>query len=239
MKTKFSQHGMTLVEILIALLLGAFLIGGVLEIFSSSKQTSKMQENLSRIQENARFAMNSITRDVRQAGYRECLTAALTPISGTNGAGNAQDSITLEQSTGACGAPVTANTRYTIQTGASGRLSLFKRERPPAAAVAVELVEDIQNMQVLYGEDTNMDSATGISTDYVANRYVAFGTAGLNMARVVSIRISFLVSSMDDNLTPTTANTFPYNGANIAIAPPDRRLRRVFTSTIAVRNRLQ
>lgn len=238
MKTSDYQTGLTLVEILIALLLGIFLIGGVLQIFSNTKQTSKMQENLSRIQENARFAMDRIARDVRQAGYRECLTVAgLVPISGTNGAANAPDTISLQQSNGICGATTIVTTAYTIQTGASGRLSLFRSISP---AAAVELVEDIQNMQILYGEDLNMDPATGRSTDFVPNRYVAFGTAGLNMARVVSIRISLLVSSMDDNLIPTTAaaNRYAYNGNN-SIAPNDRRLRRVFTSTIAVRNRLQ
>jgi type IV pilus assembly protein PilW len=240
MKIRYRQTGLTLVEILIALLLGAFLIGGILQIFSSSKQTNRMEENLSRMQENARFAMDRIARDVRQAGYRECLTAAIVPITGTNGATNAPDRITLQQSTGDCVppaavAPVTETTTYSIQAGASGRPSLFRATAP---AAAVELVEGIQNMQILYGEDLDMIPATGISTDYVANRYVAFGTAGLNRARVVSIRISLLVSSMDDNLIPTIANTFPYNGTNIAIVPPDRRLRRVFTSTIAARNRL-
>ncbi len=237
---------MTLVEIMIALLLGAFLIGGVLQIFSGSKQTNQMQENLSRMQENARFAMDRITRDVRQAGYRECFTVAgLVPINGTNGAVNAPDTIILQQSTGDCippaaVAPVTTTTTYSIQLGGNNRPALFKRVSPPAAAAApTEFVEGIENMQILYGEDLDMIPATGISTDYVANRYVAFGTAGLLMARVVSIRISLLVSSMDDNLIPTTAaaNRYAYNGTN-NIAPNDRRLRRVFTSTIALRNRL-
>ncbi len=69
MKNKPYQTGMTLIEILIALLIGAFLLGGVLQIFVSSKQTNRMQENLSRLQENGRFAMNFLTKDIRMAGY--------------------------------------------------------------------------------------------------------------------------------------------------------------------------
>ncbi|TAL47465.1 MAG: pilus assembly protein PilW, partial [Methylovulum sp.] len=65
MNNKPCQTGMTLIEILIAMLLGVFLIGGVIQIFISTKQTYRMQEGLSRLQENGRFAMDFITKDVR------------------------------------------------------------------------------------------------------------------------------------------------------------------------------
>jgi len=55
------------------------------------------------------------------------------------------------------------------------------------------------------------------------------------MDQVVSIRISLLVRSMDDNLT-LVPRAYTYNGTTTT--PADRRLRRVFSSTIAVRNRL-
>jgi len=67
------QQGMTLIEIMIALLLGAFLLAGILQIFLSTKQTYRMQDNISRLQENGRFAMEFITRDLRMAGYFGCL----------------------------------------------------------------------------------------------------------------------------------------------------------------------
>jgi type IV pilus assembly protein PilW len=73
MKNKTYQTGMTLIEIMIALLIGAFLLGGVLQIFISSKQTYRMQENLSRLQENGRFAMEFLSRDIRMAGYWDCM----------------------------------------------------------------------------------------------------------------------------------------------------------------------
>lgn len=69
-----NQLGMTLIEILIAMLLGAFLLGGVLQIFSNTKQTYRMQEGLSRLQENGRFAMEFISQDLRMAGFFGCLS---------------------------------------------------------------------------------------------------------------------------------------------------------------------
>jgi type IV pilus assembly protein PilW len=66
------QNGLTLIELLIAMVLAALLLAGILQIFISSKQAYKLQENLSRLQENGRFAMDFITKDVRIAEYTGC-----------------------------------------------------------------------------------------------------------------------------------------------------------------------
>jgi type IV pilus assembly protein PilW len=67
------QKGFTLIEIMIALLLGIFLTSGIIQVFLGSKQTYRMQENMSRIQENGRFAMYFLARDIRMSGYWGCV----------------------------------------------------------------------------------------------------------------------------------------------------------------------
>src|SRR5665647_3594938 len=93
MKNKNHQVGMTLIEIMIALLIGAFLLGGMLQIFINSKQTYRMQENLSRLQENGRFALDFLAKDIRMAGYWGCLGTSTTnaDIAGTNDKSNLSD----------------------------------------------------------------------------------------------------------------------------------------------------
>jgi len=54
-------------------------MAGVIQIFLSAKQAYRLQENLSRLQENGRFAMDFITKDVRMAGYAGC-SSKVTPI---------------------------------------------------------------------------------------------------------------------------------------------------------------
>lgn len=224
---KSKQQGMTLLEILIALTLGAFLLGGVIHIFINSNRSYRMQENLSRMQENGRFALDFIRTDVRMADYRECFSDAsvANAVSGTNDVGaNNVDSITVTQKTNTCGNPnATATTIYTIQAGSNG-LGLFR----DTTGVAQELIEGVENMQIVYGEDTDADGTP--------NYYVPAGTAGLNMAQVVSVRVSLLIRSSDDLLTSQPI-AYTYNG--VATTPADRRLRRVFSSTITLRNRLQ
>lgn len=337
------QSGMTLVEIMISLLIGAFLLAGVLQIFIHTRQTYRMQENLSRLQENGRFAMEFISKDLRMAGHMGCASlGAVTPtidaspqnpnpnpavnpftnlnaISGSNNIANNwntgacsasdacvanTDAVTIQYAD-SCGGYLTGNMgtdnaniqipaantcdidqydtllisdcgaadvfiatsassgagtqtiahannqnaspklgkvygpdaeifvfrtySYFIRTGASGRPALWRLDNAKAVVAGsnpVELLEDIENIQILYGEDTDADAT--------ANYYVPANSVA-NIANVLSIRISVLAATADDNLASQPL-AYTFNGTTTT--PTDRRLRRVFTSTLAVRNRL-
>jgi len=217
-KSRFKQQqGMTLIEIMIALVLGIFLIAGVLEIFLGSKQSNRMLENLSRLQENGRYAMDFMSRDIREAGLREvCFEREIpTAITGTNDDGlNGSDSVTTQISEDDCplssSVLTTIPTVYSVTAGTSGEPALWRS----IDGTNQELIEGIENLQILYGED--------IDNDYTPDYYLAAGSAGLNMNQVVSVQITLTVRSLEDNLTGIG----------------DGRLRRIFSSTIAVRNRL-
>ena len=98
-----------------------------------------------------------------------------------------------------------------------------------------ELLEGIENMQILYGEDTDAD-ADGANGDGTANRYVAFGASGLDIDRIVSVRISLLARSLNNNLT-TAPSPYTFNGVTVTPASTDKYLRKVFTTTITLRNK--
>lgn len=66
------QKGLTLVELMIAVVLGLILVAGVIQIFVANKQTYRVTDAQSRLQENARFALEVLTRDIRSAGYSGC-----------------------------------------------------------------------------------------------------------------------------------------------------------------------
>lgn len=350
MKNKSYQIGFGLLEIMIALTIGAFLLGGVLQIFSNGRQTNKSQEGLSRLQESGRFALDLLTRDIRTAGYIGCnsvvpitntlnnpaaflynfaqaiegfeatTAAAWTPAinaevtaprvggsdiitirraetqnftvtthaattdpltldvtatlanlidAGYIDAPNTNKCITAivsnckaaavfqpsaiaartlthaavaSNATCASGEPgnQTANlgstfqnaqvfpintVSYFVRNGPRGRPSLYRRI---GSGNAQEMVEGIEQMQILYGVDNDA------TRDGAANTYLTANTVA-DMTRVVSVRISILASTVDDNVADQPTTIF-YNGANLNSG--DRRLRRVFTTTIALRNRL-
>lgn len=67
------QHrGFSMVELMVAMTLGIILTGGVVQIYINSKQTYRMQDNESRLQENGRFALQYLSKDLRMAGFIGC-----------------------------------------------------------------------------------------------------------------------------------------------------------------------
>lgn len=66
------QAGLSLIEILVAMALGLVVLAGATNLFLGSSRTFEVNESLSRMQEDARFALNRVERDVRMAGFRGC-----------------------------------------------------------------------------------------------------------------------------------------------------------------------
>lgn len=64
-----ARSGFSLVEMLVAIVLGVGLLTLLLQLFISSKQNYTIQETLGRMQENARHAIESMTYDLRMAGF--------------------------------------------------------------------------------------------------------------------------------------------------------------------------
>ena len=102
------------------------------------------------------------------------------------------------------------------------------------ASNGYELIEGVENMQILYGEDTDA-GCEGANGDGTANRYVPISEASLVIDCIVSVRVSLLARSLNDNLT-TTPSQVTYNGDPYPTTP-DRYLRKVFTTTITLRNK--
>ncbi len=66
------QRGLTLIELLIAMLIGTLLILGATSMFIANKRVYKEVDYQGRLAENARFAIEMITRDIRMAGFVGC-----------------------------------------------------------------------------------------------------------------------------------------------------------------------
>jgi type IV pilus assembly protein PilW len=342
-----SQKGLTLVELLVAMLAGVLLTVGVVNIFISAKRNYKLQENLSRLQENGRLAINLMSKDIRMAGYTNsaCYTANPSVIPTAYQAFDLANAVNITTPanvtawciTNSCVASTTTGTTPNTATATLGGVSTSVRTdvvriyqwqsitcppsdranagtltgagiptlgistiangTPPANAFEFsyflrsnvdndtnttglsavpalwkidgsvsltpqERVQNIENMVVSYGVDTD--------ADYVPNYYVTAdkmtgtsSTATSPWLSIVSISISLVVVTDDNGLTdtqqpyifngatitPTTvcsyngvvisnATTCPNGSPAAAVVVPDYRLRRVFSTSIAVRNRL-
>lgn len=92
------QSGFSIIEIMVALALSVVLAVGAITIVSNTSSGFKHTDARSRVQENARFALEMLTHDLRQVGYFGC--AMGTPldeemIEATDGDGDTSDAITV------------------------------------------------------------------------------------------------------------------------------------------------
>lgn len=70
--TRVRAAGFTMIELMVALALSLLLLLGVVAIFSSSRVAYESTDQLSRVQETGRFALDEISRRVRAAGFSSC-----------------------------------------------------------------------------------------------------------------------------------------------------------------------
>jgi len=73
------QSGLTLVEVMVAIVISLILLTGVIQIFVGNKQTYSKTEALSRVQENGRFAMDYIAKEIRMADFWGCANNDANP----------------------------------------------------------------------------------------------------------------------------------------------------------------
>lgn len=66
------SRGFTLIELMVAMLLGLIVIAGAASVFVASSATYKSNQGLSEVQTNARIAFELMSRDLRQAGLNGC-----------------------------------------------------------------------------------------------------------------------------------------------------------------------
>lgn len=222
------QHGFSMVELLVALVLSTILLGGIIQLFIGSKQTYRFHDALSRLQENGRFALEIMSHDIRLAGHNDIDNAVRANPAGTNG----EDDITLRwrDENG-------AQTRV-FSIGPSGNNTL---RTCAAAATSLrlnlngggdqELIEGVEQMQILYGIcDTN---------GRVTPPYLNAAGVGANWLNVCSVRIHLLLVSAQDRVVTEPQNIFfPYDQNVNQINPNDLCLRQAFSTTVAIRNRI-
>lgn len=74
------QQGLSLIELMIALVIGLILTAGTIQIFLSTKATYRLETALSRMQETGRFIVDVMAKEIRMAGFNGCASrGTITP----------------------------------------------------------------------------------------------------------------------------------------------------------------
>lgn len=137
--------------------------------------------------------------------------------------------------------PLSANAYYLRNSGrryTSSQVfipSLYRQTlTSTGTTVAEELVSGVSDLQILYGVDTSV-TPTGVIGSYLSAGQI--NTAGYNWSdpkRVLAVRVTVTLESEDDNMS-TASQSFTLGNGTVMT---DRRLRRSYTMTFGVRQRL-
>jgi type IV pilus assembly protein PilW len=183
--TPFSQRGLTLIEMAIAMTIALFLLAGVMTIVSGTRTTSITQNRMAQLQDNERLAMTLMTDVIEAAGYYPdprvygltdfpaagATLAAGQFITGTSGS---PDTITVRYETipndgviNCLGASNTGATAvvYTNTFSLDGQGNLQCQVNGVNGGAAVPLVSGVQNLTILYGVTTAPPTPTLTCTD--------------------------------------------------------------------------
>ncbi|AKC87477.1 hypothetical protein WQ53_12640 [Pseudoxanthomonas suwonensis] len=363
--------GMSLLELMIAVLIGTILLIGLVQVFNASRAAYQLSEGMGRVQENARFAMDYLQRDLRMAGHYGCVNdqshlqvpgalvthfgaappfgldfgtsvvgydadgtapgdvlelgseattwtpalpaavAGLNPLPGSDivvlrylsssgapltamsaggdsisvpvarwgaltqdgvanptlfgvadcshvdifqGVANGSGTVTLDPSVGLI-------ERYTVQpagqtmlhraeslvyyvgTGAGGGPSLFRARFNGAAYVPEELVEGVENLQLLFGQDQVVDLGAAAPSGFMAfqNPASAITNTEPHWRRVGMVEVGLLVRSPDAAASADPEEVNRKTALGVVFDPTgaaDRRFRDSYETTVALRNRL-
>ncbi|MDT4812562.1 hypothetical protein FQZ97_455260 [compost metagenome] len=77
------QKGLSLIELMIAILISSLLMLGVLQLFSNTSASDRTSSAVARVQESGRIALEIIGADARRAGYQGCSSSANTTTVGS------------------------------------------------------------------------------------------------------------------------------------------------------------
>jgi type IV pilus assembly protein PilW len=83
-----SDRGFTMIELLIAMAVGLVLLGAMYGVFTMHNKTFGTQERIAEMQQNARAAMDIMTREIRMAGYDPLDSAGAGLVSAASGSIN-------------------------------------------------------------------------------------------------------------------------------------------------------
>ena len=216
------NRGFTIVELMISLAIGMVLILGATSFLATTDRSNRLQSAVSGLNISGRFGLDRLARDIRMSGYRDS-NWAMGPvnnvITATDGlAADGGDSITL----------LYAGTRDCAFALAPGGIvtNTYQVLNGNLECNGQAVTGGVQEMQIYLGEDTDNDGVT--------NRWMSPGTAGLDMTRLVSVRIHLLVRTNGNNIS-SGAQGYYFNNAQQADIG-DGQIRREYSVTIALRN---
>ena len=240
------SKGFSLISLMVAMLIGIFIIAAAGKVYVKSKSSFNARSALSTMTENGHFALQDLRRTLIMAGMGikaseaySSSSRSIPPIgSGTTvGTGQNSDGVAVRYRRGnSCGGyidsphPLAPATLRFFVGGVDGQQLMCQKD----AEMPQPLVSGIKVMKVLYGVD---DTADGYANRYLNATQVNVLGKWIN---IVSIRIGLVVDSAEYKLPVEMRGTAAYDltllGMTYTVPANDEKTYKVFTTTVQLRN---
>jgi len=174
------QRGVTLIELLVALVIFGVVIGAIYRLFVAQTRAYTVQDQVVEVQQTVRSVMEILLRDLRMAGYDDDNIASTVtiPIPIATPVQASDITVSYEYYDSILAQYQRHTVRYWRDAGSS---TLFRQRTINAVAEAAEpLLENVDALTFTYGVDTNED---GNVDNWVA-------ATGVGVSKVIAVRIS-------------------------------------------------
>ncbi|MCH8544756.1 MAG: PilW family protein [Alcanivorax sp.] len=227
------QQGYSIVELMIAMLLGALVVAAATQLFSANQQLFTTQQAVSRIMDDGQLVMRFLGADIRKAGYSGGAVSNLDGVAfGGGGSTESAPNDRLRvrylgtrdcQGSESPGGPVEITNTYSV----NGNRELVCNGSLSSAPVA--LVSGVEAFRVHYVLDTARDGLQGPFS------FVGANAAELSGDPILGVRIGLLMAVPGEGLGLNEPRTWRVLDRNVETGA-DRVVRRFFSTTIMFRN---
>ena len=209
---RIHSKGLTLIELLIALVICGAVIAGIYRLFVAQSKAYTVQDQVVEVQQSIRSAMEILLRDLRMAGFDDDRLTSKISIPNPILVGDHSVTVSYEFD------DTTQQTIAYSMEAATKRLlrQLTTTKAPPpdgdgsvTAGPQEALLENVEALDFTYGVDTNNDGAL--------DSWVS--AAGIGIGKVVAVRV--ILTAIPDQTNPDVKNW---------ISP------RTLTSAVTIRN---
>ncbi len=181
------MRGFTLVELLVALVIGSIIVIGLSSAYTSQQRINQSQDQIVEMQQNLRAGLDMMIRELRMAGYDPDGTGAAGFTAAT------ANSVTFTMIDDEVGG--VRRIRYEFSTGYGDTDGIRDIRRTVNSGKTIVLVENVENVEFLY---------------ILENEEARLSPTFQELSDIRSVKISVLVRSSGISLNYTdTASYFP------------------------------
>lgn len=242
-----AQRGLSLVELMVAMVLGLLLLGGLIQMLISNKQTYTFQQSQSLNQENSRYAFYYVEEYLKKAGYRAApqdeMGTVFDTVAADANCAQFQDGQMVSASLAGAGSVTYPGFCFRYQpSGLAGETDCSGNAVAGTTPIVTRIYLDTDNNRLMCGAQ---GAAARALVENIEDLNVAFGVAGAgtlafvatpsDWREVMGVRVSVLTASDTQVLDAPQTYVFPPEGTTQTTAA-DRRAYRVSSKTVYLRN---